>query len=116
VAQGAGGHALVGIGRSARYRFALQVDEESLRSIVHDEPPPEEIDSTKKGWVRLIDKSWYPGRSLGTYGPLEPVEGETEEDVGWMRVRYQQIMTEWYVNCRSPNHWGINYKRPPQVA
>ncbi|KAK3168026.1 hypothetical protein OEA41_004472 [Lepraria neglecta] len=114
---GSGGSAgRVSIGRSPRYRFAVQVDAEALHSVVHDAPAPPELDTTKKGWVKLIDKSWYLGRSEGKSDPLEPIKGVAEEDVGWMKVPYQNVMTEYYTKCRSPNNWSLNYRRPPKVA
>ena len=106
----------VGIGRSPRYRFAVQVDVEALYSIVYNAPAPPELDNTKKGWVKLIDKSWYLGRSEGKSGPLEPIEAVTEPDIGWMKVPYQNAMTEYYTKCRSLNNWNLNYCRPPKVA
>ena len=110
------GDSQVRIGRSPRYRFAVQVDAESLHSIVHEAPAPPALDTTKKGWVKLIDKSWYLGRSEAASGPLEPIEGVTERDVGWMKVPYQDLMTEHYTKFRSYNNWGLNYSRPPKVA
>jgi hypothetical protein len=106
----------VRIGRSPRYRFAVQVDSEALHSVVHDAPAPPEIDTTKNGWVKLIDKSWYLGRGEGRNTLLEPIEGMTQEDVGWMKVLYRDVMTECYVKCRSPNNWTLNYRRPPQIV
>lgn len=87
----------VGIGRSPR--CALQVDAEALHSVVHNAPAPPELDATKKAWVKLINKSWYLGRSEGNFGPLESIEGVIEEDVGWMKVPYQSVMTEYYTPC-----------------
>ncbi|KAL9107641.1 MAG: hypothetical protein Q9227_007448 [Pyrenula ochraceoflavens] len=107
------------IGLSPRYRFAVQVDADALHSIIHDAPAPPEIDNTKKGWVKLIDKSWYLGRSEGsrlTDDPLEPIEGVTERDVGWMKVPYQNVMTEYYTKCRSVNNWTRSYRRPPEIV
>jgi len=106
----------VGIGRSPRYRFAVQMDAEALHSVVHDAPVPLELDTTKNGWVKLIDKSWYLGRGEGNSSPLEPIEGVTGEDVGWMKVPYQSVMTEYYTRCRSINNWNLSYRRPPKVA
>ena len=37
------------LGRSPRYRFAVQMDAEALHSIVRDSPAPPEPDVTKKG-------------------------------------------------------------------
>ncbi|KAI9699231.1 MAG: hypothetical protein M1820_007203 [Bogoriella megaspora] len=75
----------IGISQSPRYHFAVQVDADALHSVVHDAPALPEIDVTKKGWVRLIDKSWYLGRYANECGLLEPIEGVTEDDVGWMK-------------------------------
>ncbi|KIM94592.1 hypothetical protein OIDMADRAFT_21352, partial [Oidiodendron maius Zn] len=49
------------IGRSPRYHYAIQVDLEALNSVVHDAPAPPANDTTMKGWVKLIDKSWHLG-------------------------------------------------------
>ena len=106
---------MVLLGHSPRYRFAVLVDAEALLSIVYDAPAPPELDITKKGWVKLIDKTWYLGRSEGQDKPLEPIEGVTEPDVGWVKVAYQNVMTDWYTMCRSADNWGLNYRRPPRV-
>ena len=93
------------IGRSPRYHYAVQVDLEALNSVVRDAPAPPAIDTTTKGWVKLIDKSWYLGRGEGIHTHMlhEPIEGITQEDVGWMRVRYQDIMPNFYALYQGPN-------------
>jgi hypothetical protein len=108
----------VSIGRSPRYHYAVQVDLEALDSVVHDAPAPPAIDTTTKGWVKLIDKSWYLGRGEGIHTHMlhEPVEGVAQEDVGWMRVRYQDVMPDFYALCRGANDWGVLYCRPPKIA
>lgn len=110
------GAGMIKIGRSPRYRFAVMVDAEALRSVVHEAPAPPDLDTTSKGWIKLIDKSWYLGRSEGDADPLEPIEGVTERDVGWMKVPYQDVMTECYTQSRSLNNWSLNYRRPPKIA
>jgi len=108
----------VSIGRSPRYLYAIQVDAESLNSIVHESPPPV-ISAMSNAWVKLIDKSWYLGRSeerSNMLYPLEPIEGVTEPDVGWMRVRPLAAMESLYVALRRPNTWGDRYRRPPQIV
>jgi hypothetical protein len=108
----------VSIGRSPRYRYAIQVDAESLHSIVHESPPPV-ISAMAKDWVKLIDKSWYLGRSEESSNmlyPLEPVEGVTEPDVGWMRVKPLEAMTSMYVSFRYSGTWGDWYRRPPKIV
>ena len=70
-------------------------------------------------WVKLIDKSWYLGRSEASSDmlyPDEPIEGVTEPDVGWMRVQPLAAMESLYVALRRPNTWGDRYRRPPQIV
>ncbi|KIN02996.1 hypothetical protein OIDMADRAFT_52813 [Oidiodendron maius Zn] len=65
------------IGRSPRYQYAVQVDLEALNSVVYDALVPPAIDTTTKGLVKLIDKSWYLGRGEGIDPHMlhEPIEG-----------------------------------------
>jgi hypothetical protein len=43
--------------KSPRYRFCVQVDADALKSVDYDAPLPEEGDVSRKGWVKLINKS-----------------------------------------------------------
>ena len=106
------------IGRSPRYHYAVQLGLEALNSVVHDAPAPPAIDTTMKGRVKLIDKSWYlrGGEGIDAHMLHEPIEGMTQEDVGWMRVRYQDVMPHFYALCQGANDWGILYRRPPKIA
>jgi hypothetical protein len=102
--------------QSPRYRYAIQVDAASLQSVVYDAPAPPAPDPYKKGWVKLIKASWQavlpPETLQDTY---EPMGGVVQNDVGWMKVPYQQVMTEYYVLGRDRNSWVVNYRRPPFV-
>jgi hypothetical protein len=69
-------------GFSPRYRYAIQVDVDALRSVVHDAPAPPTVDVTKQGWVKLIDASWEPRADERLPDTFEPIEGVTEKDVG----------------------------------
>ena len=93
------------IGRSLRCHYAVQVGLEALNSVVHDASAPPAIDTMTKGRFKLIDKSWYLGRGEGIHAYMlhEPIEGMTQEDVGWMRVRYQDIMPNFYALYQGPN-------------
>jgi len=102
-----------GLGFSPRYRFAIQVDAESLHSVVHDAPAPPANDITKKGWVRLINPRWQPSRDIQEV--YEPIEGVTKEHVGWMKVPYQHVMDESYALAWSLRYWATTYRRPPYV-
>jgi hypothetical protein len=108
----------VHIGRSPRYHYAMQVDAEALYSVVHDAGPLPERFGIEWPWVRLIDKSWYLGRSVwraSSNFPLEPIEGVTEPEVGWMKIRLICVIG-LYTDLRSPNSWSTNYARPPRVS
>jgi hypothetical protein len=99
-------------GQSPRYRYAIQVDDAALHSIIHDAPVPPEIDTTKRGWVKLLDALWMPSERVRW--PHEPIEGITEHDVGWMKIPYQDT-DEYYIRCRDLNYWVTSYQRPPAV-
>ncbi|KAB5578707.1 hypothetical protein GE09DRAFT_558677 [Coniochaeta sp. 2T2.1] len=115
-------------GVTVRYKFCVQVDEESMRSVVSEEG---------ERWVKLINGDWEPrgapsgavesqaGRDddEGEFTDDEnddeeypPIEGCTEEDVGWMKVQLVGLMPDFYANLRDPNLWHIQYVRPPDIA
>lgn len=122
-------------GSSPRYRFAIQVDQESLRAVVHDALPPEEPDPSRMGWVRLIDAEWQQGaakslranlgngmsRSMAMPSTADrqehpAIEGVTTHSVGWMKIPYQSAQTETYAHADDPN-WSVRvYCRPPTVS
>ncbi|KIM95358.1 hypothetical protein OIDMADRAFT_134127 [Oidiodendron maius Zn] len=106
----------VHIGQSARYHYAVQVDQEALHAIVHDTPAPPALDVTMKGWVKVIDKSWYLGRDEGFHEHMAPIEGVTQKDVGWMKVQYQYLMPTFYAILYSWNNWNLYYRRPPEIV
>jgi hypothetical protein len=109
---------------AVRYRFCLQIDAASLKSIVEDEPD---------AWVNLIRDDWrlkqamagQPGDDLdwdqGNFTDDEAeaypsIEGNTDEDVGWMMVDYRCLMPTYYSYLRDPNDWDFTYARPPYVV
>jgi hypothetical protein len=113
----------VSMGTSPRYHYCVQVDKEALKSVAHDAPPPEELDTSGIGWVKLINKSWmlrsedprFHGRPLDP-NVYEAIEGVTENDVGWIKCPYRSVMGEWYVLLGDLNGWVIHYRRPPTVV
>ena len=119
---GGSGREEVRMGRSPRYQFCVVVDEAALHSVVHNAPAPPKPDATKKGWVKLVSKAWVPieedPRARGHPDPnlYEPIEGITERDVGWMKVPYGSVMTEYYSGNEGLNGWRTEYCRPPKVV
>ena len=111
------------MGDSPRYQFCVQVDAAALHSVVHDAPAPPATDLTKKGWVKLVSKSWIPIEEDPRARPdrpdpnlYEPIEGITEADVGWMKGPYHSVMTEYYSGEEGLNGWRAGYCRPPKVV
>lgn len=109
-----------GPGNAQRYRFCIQVTDESLDSVIRKGPPPEEETINKEGFVNIIHASWEPysqwdGDERIEYDE-EPLEGCTLLDVGWMRVRYDGVMTGSYYYLRNDCAWDYEYRRPPQIV
>ncbi|MCJ1462293.1 hypothetical protein MMC07_000893 [Pseudocyphellaria aurata] len=120
---GGSGEEKVRMGRSPRYQFCVMVGEAALHSVVHDAPAPPTPDATKRGWVKLVSKAWVPieedPRARGRPRDpnlYEPIEGITEGDVGWMKVPYRGVMTEYRSAIEGPNGWRTEYRRPPKVV
>jgi hypothetical protein len=101
---------------SQRYRYCVQVDAVALQSVIHDAPTPPQLDTTSDGFVNLIWKDWEPYRPDRREAVEEPIEDCTLNDVGWMRVAYQDVMVGMYCYLRGWNDWYREYRRPPEVA
>ena len=103
-----------GPAQSPRYRYCIQVDATCLNSIVYNAPAPPIPDASTKGFVNLIDKDWTPDLDG------EEAEGELEgcklEEVGWMRVAYQDVMVDFHQYLRGWNNWYHEYRRLPVVG
>ncbi|KAE8383973.1 hypothetical protein BDV23DRAFT_177414 [Aspergillus alliaceus] len=109
---------------SGRYRFFIMVDQEALESVLG---APDLEDSNKYGFVRLVNGFWEPQEldedELAAYGvssqselkQYEPVEGCTLEDVGWMKVLYDEAETWAFLHVCDTFDWLTYYKRPPGI-
>jgi len=101
-------------GSNARYGFCVLIDQASLES----------FNSSRKPWVNLIMRKL-------PYGPeqdddhvdedeeddgLEEIEGSTEEDVGWCKVKTSTLLPDSFSNLCYPNAWYPFYQRPPAVV
>jgi hypothetical protein len=100
---------------SQRYLYCIQVDAEVLESVVHWAEAPPAIDARSEGFVKIVSRYWEPYGARDRDPPQEPIEGCTEDDVGWMMVDYTN-MVEFYHLLRSRNSWYSEYRRPPNVA
>lgn len=108
-------------GRSPRYRFAIQIDDESLASILEDlDDSFESYEKKSRGWVKFIDKNWFPEEDSDSDSPArsqyEAIEGVVEKDVGWMKQNWRVVHTGLYQYASDLNYWPTAYRRPPEFA
>ena len=104
------------------------VDERALDSVLREAPPAPKCDIDRVGFVYLVNGSWEPyesdngldedesGGDSEPEEPRTPLEGCTLEDVGWMRVSFEDATLGMYCRMRDQNSWDIMYQRPPAVG
>ncbi|KAL9622236.1 MAG: hypothetical protein Q9160_003419 [Pyrenula sp. 1 TL-2023] len=96
-----------------RYRFCLMVDDACLSSVLNGpQPGSKHGDVDGKGYVYIIDSLWQPEADDEGY---RDVEGCTQEDVGWMKLRLASVAPRAY-NMLENLGWDTTYVRPPRVA
>lgn len=98
-----------------RYNYFIQVDEEALQSVL----------TTKRarwmeGFVNFVDSRWEP-LSKEFYGEsdvLDPIDGCTQENVGWFRIAPEMINAEWYEIALGLPHelWYVYCRRSPAIV
>jgi hypothetical protein len=99
----------------AQFRYFIQVDSQSLQ------------DLQDWGWdggsVNLIDADWqsiterWPDEDFSDDGELsyEPVEGCTEEHVGWMMIAGPAISAKLWGDEMYDTLWYVYYRRPGDI-
>ncbi|KAA8647059.1 hypothetical protein EYZ11_008794 [Aspergillus tanneri] len=108
--------------QSGRYRFFVMVGQEALESVLG---APDPDDCNKTGFVRLVNGVWKPeeldedelaerGRSAQSQ-EYEPLEGCALEDVGWMKVLYDDAEAWGFLHIRDSIDWSTYYQRPPVI-
>lgn len=116
-----------------RYNYCVQVDEVSLQSIISTDPE----DVFGEAWVHVIHANWNLEaiQRLKEEGRLDdiqmglatelcddsddmhpPIDGCTEEDVGWMRVYYGTVIPRLVSLLRDSSDWDKVYWRPPDIC
>ncbi|PMD14972.1 hypothetical protein NA56DRAFT_650547 [Hyaloscypha hepaticicola] len=108
-----------------RYTYFVDVDEEALKSVVYDAPQPPEVDLEGVGYVNFVDADWKPMTQIiselvstddGEEEVHEPIEGCTEENVGWMKIPARFVRSHFYQAMMGyPDIWYVFYQRPPEV-
>jgi len=90
------------------------VDEPALRSVVYGHPD----DYWEEGWVNLVRACWKrQGPPVYTEEEdRDPIEGCTEEDVGWMRMVSRMMHSKFYEAIYGFDSWYPFYQRPPEIV
>lgn len=102
---------------SQRYRYCVQVDAVALESIVRGSPAAQPNAIIDDGFVNLLWKDWESSYQPDPREAVEePIEGCTHNQVGWMRVAYQDVMVDMYHLLRDWNDWYAEYRRPPEIT
>ena len=116
--------------RTPRYEYCLQVDQQSLESII--DPGRREVREKAdiEGYLNLVDADWgisdNAKRAAELYienpeedDPLdegeEAINGCKLHDVGWMKVAVSGLMPGGYAKLRMGS-WEENYTRPPAIG
>lgn len=97
----------------SQHRYFVQVDEQSLQ------------DLQDWGWdggsVNFVDADWRSLRErlptdqlTDDYFAFEPIDGCTEEDVGWMKIAGPMIGEHFYEDM-CPDLWYVYYRRPHEI-
>lgn len=103
-----------GPAHSQRYLFCIQVDSDSLHSVL--QAPPSGSFRQGLGWVKLIWKDWEPAEDDAMEGPDDqPIEDIALHDVGWCRATYESIFPFLYAMIRNQKEWHREYRRPPKI-
>lgn len=115
-----------------RYRYFVQIDEESLRSII-DDPNNAQGMMRRWGYVNYVDGWWKslseayaenqdPQLKEDIEGELEegyePIDGCLEGNVGWMMLDTIDMSPSFYhyIWGFPEETWYLCYQRPPGIA
>jgi len=86
-----------------------------MESIVYKAEAPPSNDARRAGFVKIVSRYWEPYGTRDRDPPQEPIQGCTEDDVGWMVVDFTN-MVEFYYRLRTRNLWDSEYQHPPEVG
>ncbi|CAO2653500.1 Nn.00g029110.m01.CDS01 [Neocucurbitaria sp. VM-36] len=97
----------------ARFRYFIKIDKEVLQNLAGY------LDDggwSKGDFVKIVNADWEPSTDE-EQDILEPIDGCTEKDVGWMRIVPCMIDTEFYDALNGDEMaWDDQfYKRPPGI-
>lgn len=98
-----------------RYQYFVEVDRDVLDSM------PETLDKRALmdiSYVNFVDAQWRPLAERSPNEPPEhhePIEGVTDEDVGWMRIHAYLVGSEAFELFDEQAVWYSQYQRPPEI-
>jgi hypothetical protein len=70
---------------------------------------------TQEDWLLRNEDPIWAGRKRDPH-VYEPIEGVTEEHVGWAKCPFDCVMTEYYMQFRDFNRWMRGCRRPPAMV
>jgi hypothetical protein len=107
-----------------RFRYFIKIDQEVLHSLAES--------ISHENWsagsfLKFVDGNWQPSpesqqdEEQEDYDweqeTLKPIDGCTEEDVGWMRIAPHMINADFYdVLSGDENQWITFYERTPRIV
>lgn len=104
--------------RTGRYRFFIMVDQEAMESVLSAAE-----DDYETGFVRMVNAEWKPEvfdeediANGNIPPPEEPLEGCTENDVGWMKVCWGYVELPGFHKVCDWEDWEAYYTRPPEIV
>lgn len=113
--------------RDFRYQHFFRVDRASLESVLGYPGSRDSstmwvdaghVDFAEASWCSVLDDDDYEDLEEDLQPDLsfEPIEGYTEEDVGWMKVPADLMNLRMYSLFGEASLWPKVYKRPPEIA
>lgn len=103
---------------TGRYRFFIMVDQEAMDSVLS---APEDEDEA--AFVRVVYAKWKPEipneediANGDVSEPEEPIEGCTQNDVGWMKMCWRWVELPGFYKMRDWDDWEAYYVRPPEIG
>ncbi|KAJ5783866.1 uncharacterized protein N7518_009543 [Penicillium psychrosexuale] len=107
---------------SGRYRFFITVDQEAMESVLNT--PLGGFEEYKLGHVRMVNAEWKwtdapeevsEDEDISEPEEFEPLEGCTEDDVGWMNIRWRIVQLPGH-KMTEIDDWQAYYVRYPGIA
>jgi hypothetical protein len=114
----------------SRFRYFIKIDQEAMDSFAGMSMSTLLSDTA---YLKIVNSSWEPIPAVTVVKVeqadeqddddwwnqeelLDPIDGCTEDDVGWMRIEPFMIKAYFYETLESSDEsWNLFYKRPPRI-